>query len=483
MDSNSLLVSLPLIIVAGSGTLLLLIDLFVPDDRKWVTAFLSTLGMAVALGFAIADFGSQVTAFGGMLVGDPFASFLQIIFLVSGILGILLAYDYLKRMGLERGEYYTLLMFTVSGMMLMAMAGDLIIVFLALELLSIPLYILSGFARPDPESEESAMKYFLMGAFSSAFLVYGIAMIYGASGTTQLAAIVAAVQAGAVHNTLFLAGVGLLVVGLAFKVAAVPFHMWTPDVYQGAPSSIVAFMTVGAKAGGFAALLRLMIIGFPSVADAWGPVLLWVAALTMIWGNVAAVVQSNVKRMLAYSSIAHAGYIMMALPAATVAGVAPEAVSAALFYLFAYMATNLGAWGVVMAVEKREGRGQEISDLSGLASRHPLLAAGMAVFTFSLIGVPPTLGFVGKFYLFRAAVHANLIGLAIIGVLTSLVSAYYYLRVVVVMYMKTGEETVRSEFWLNGVVGLTALTTLVLGIMPAPLFNLASRAVLMVFGS
>ena len=483
MDSNSLLVSLPLIIVAGSGTLLLLIDLFVPDDRKWVTAFLSTLGMAVALGFAIADFGSQATAFGGMLVGDPFASFLQIIFLVSGILGILLAYDYLKRMGLERGEYYTLLMFTVSGMMLMAMAGDLIIVFLALELLSIPLYILSGFARPDPESEESAMKYFLMGAFSSAFLVYGIAMIYGASGTTQLAAIVAAVQAGAVHNTLFLAGVGLLVVGLAFKVAAVPFHMWTPDVYQGAPSSIVAFMTVGAKAGGFAALLRLMIIGFPSVADAWGPVLLWVAALTMIWGNVAAVVQSNVKRMLAYSSIAHAGYIMMALPAATVAGVAPEAVSAALFYLFAYMATNLGAWGVVMAVEKREGRGQEISDLSGLASRHPLLAAGMAVFMFSLIGVPPTLGFVGKFYLFRAAVHANLIGLAIIGVLTSLVSAYYYLRVVVVMYMKTGEETVRSEFWLNGVVGLTALTTLVLGIMPAPLFNLASRAVLMVFGS
>lgn len=483
MDSNSLLVSLPLLIVAGSATLLLLIDLFIPDDRKWITAFLAVLGMAVALGFVVADFGSQVMVFGGMLVGDPFASFLQIIFLVSGILGILLAYDYLKRMNLERGEYYTLLMFTVSGMMLMAMAGDLIIVFLALELLSIPLYILSGFARPAPESEESAMKYFLMGAFSSAFLVYGIALVYGAAGTTELAAIVAAVKAGAVHQTLFLAGVGLLMVGLAFKVAAVPFHMWTPDVYHGAPSSIVAFMTVGAKAGGFAALLRLMIIGFPSVAGAWGPILLWVAALTMIWGNVAAVVQSNVKRMLAYSSIAHAGYIMMALPAATVAGIAPEAVSAALFYLFAYMATNLGAWGVVMAVEKREGRGQEISDLSGLASRHPLLAAGMAVFMFSLIGVPPTLGFVGKFYLFRVAVHANLIGLAIIGVLTSLVSAYYYLRVVVVMYMRPGEEKVRSEFWLNGVVGLTALTTLVLGIIPAPLFNLASRAVLMVFGS
>jgi NADH-quinone oxidoreductase subunit N len=242
-------------------------------------------------------------------------------------------------------------------------------------------------------------------------------------------------------------------------------------------------MTVGAKAGGFAALLRFFVAGFPAMSAAWGPVLIGMSALTMIWGNVAALAQSNIKRMLAYSSIAHAGYIMMVLPAAVHGNLATTAVSSALFYLFAYMATNLGAWGVVLAVEKSGGQGNAIEDLAGLAGRHPLLAFAMAVFMFSLIGVPPTLGFVGKYYLFQTAVNANLIGLAIIGVLTSLVSAYYYLRVVVVMYMKTGDVRPRSEFWLNGVVGLTTAVTLLLGILPSPLFDLAARSVLMMFGT
>jgi len=482
MISQSILFSAPLIIVAGWGTILLAIDLFV-SRRRWITPLLAALGLVAAMVVVLFQFGGQAELFNGMLIQDAFGSFLQLIFLLTAVLGIALAYDYLKRLGLDKGEYYTLLMFTVSGMMLMAMAGDLIIVFLALELLSFPLYILSGFARPAPASEESAMKYFLLGAFSSGFVLYGIALVYGAAQTTQLNGLATILQSGGYPHGLMLAGVGLILVGLAFKVAAVPFHMWTPDVYQGAPSSIVAFMTVGAKAGGFAALLRFFVVGFPALSASWAPVLVGISALTMIWGNVAAVAQSNIKRMLAYSSIAHAGYILMVLPATAKGGLASIAVSSALFYLFAYMATNLGAWGVVLAVEKRDGEGGAIDDFAGLASRHRLLAFAMAVFMFSLIGVPPTLGFVGKYYIFQTAVHANLIGLALIGVLTSLVSAYYYLRVVVVMYMKSGEVQPRSELWLNGTVGLAALVTLVLGIVPAPLFDFASRSVLMLFGS
>jgi NADH-quinone oxidoreductase subunit N len=482
MVTQSMLFSAPLMIVAGWGTLLLGIDLFV-SRRRWITPLLAALGLVAALVVVLLQFGDQAQLFNGMLIHDTFGSFLQMIFLLTAILGIALAYDYLKRLGIDKGEYYTLLMFTASGMMLMAMAGDLIIVFLALELLSFPLYILSGFARPAPESEESAMKYFLLGAFSSGFVLYGIALIYGAAHITRLDVLATVLASGAYPHGLMLGGIALVLVGLAFKVAAVPFHMWTPDVYEGAPSSIVAFMTVGAKAGGFAAMLRFFVVGFPAVSSTWVPVMIGLSALTMIWGNVAAVAQSNIKRMLAYSSIAHAGYILMTLPAAMQGGLAPAAVSSALFYLFAYMATNLGAWGVVLAVEKREGQGGAIDDFAGLASRHPLLAFAMAIFMFSLIGVPPTLGFVGKYYIFLTAVHANLIGLALIGVATSLVSAYYYLRVVVVMYMKSGDVQPRSELWLNGAVGLTAAVTLLLGILPSPLFNLASRSVLMLFGS
>jgi NADH-quinone oxidoreductase subunit N len=483
MISQSILFSAPLLIVAGWGTILLVVDLFTSRRLSWLTPLLAALGLLVSLVVVLLQFGGRAELFDGMLIQDAFGSYLEMIFLITAVLGIALAYDYLKRMGLNKGEYYTLLMFTVSGMMLMATAGDLIIVFLALELLSFPLYILSGFARPAAESEESAMKYFLLGAFSSGFVLYGIALVYGATQTTRLSNLVSILQSGTYTHGLMLGGVALILVGLAFKVAAVPFHMWTPDVYQGAPSSIVAFMSVGAKAGGFAALLRVFVVGFPALSAAWSPVLIGLSALTMIWGNVAAVAQSNIKRMLAYSSIAHAGYILMALPSAMQGGLAAAGVSSALFYLFAYMAANLGAWGVVLAVEKRDGEGGAIEDLAGLASRHPLLAFAMAVFMFSLIGVPPTLGFVGKYYLFLTAVHANLIGLALIGVLTSLVSAYYYLRVVIVMYMRSGEVEPRSDLWLNGTVGLAAVITLVIGILPSPLFDLASRSVLLLFGS
>jgi len=262
-------------------------------------------------------------------------------------------------------------------------------------------------------------------------------------------------------------------------VAAVPFHMWIPDVYHGAPSAVVAFMSVGAKAGGFAALLRVFVAAFPDLAASWGELAMWISALTMTWGNVAAIAQSNIKRMLAYSSIAHAGYILMVLPAAAQARVAPAGISAALFYLLAYLVSNLGAWAVVIAVEKAEGGGLAIEDYAGLARRRPGLALAMALFMLSLTGLPPTVGFIGKFFVFRAALDAGLVWLALVGVLTSLVSAYYYLRVVVMMYMRSGDPETRSEGWLNLAVALTAIGTFLLGVLPGPLLSMAARAGLM----
>ncbi len=276
--------------------------------------------------------------------------------------------------------------------------------------------------------------------------------------------------------TLLIIAVPMLLVGLGFKVGAVPFHMWIPDVYEGAPSAAVAFMSVGAKVGGFAALLRIFVAALPELALAWGPVVVAVSAATMIWGNVAAIAQSNIKRMLAYSSISHAGFILMALAAASDPTVADKAVSAALFYLFAYLFTNLGAWAVVLAMERSVGRGLRIEDYAGLGRRRPALALAMAIFMLSLIGGPPTAGFIGKFLVFGVTIEAGLIGLAIVGVVTSLISAYYYLRVVVMMYMRTGDPESRSEGWLNRTVGLTALATFLLGILPGPILILAGSS-------
>jgi NADH-quinone oxidoreductase subunit N len=473
---EDLLSILPLLIVAGWATILLIVDLFIPDDRKGVTAGLAALGLMAAVVVVILNFGQSRSLFGGMLLLDGFSSFLQVLFLGAGLVAIAQAFDYLRRREIERGEYYTLLMFSISGMMLMSMAGDLIVIFISLELLSIPLYILSGFARPQPVSEEAALKYFILGAFASGFMVYGIALIFGATVTTSLAGVFSVIAGAATIPTLALVGGALLIVGLGFKVAAVPFHMWTPDVYVGAPSSVTAFMSVGAKAGGFAALLRILVAAFPAAAATWGPVTMWIAALTMTWGNVAAIAQSNIKRMLAYSSIAHAGYIFMAVPAAAVPEVAGEAIRGALFYLMAYAITNLGAWGVVLAMEKSEGAGLEIDDYGGLGKRRPVLAAAMALFMLSFTGVPPTVGFIGKFYLFRAAIDANLIWLALVGVITSLISAYYYLRVVVVMYMRPGEPETQTEPLLNSTVWFAALGTFIFGVLPGPLLALARQA-------
>jgi NADH-quinone oxidoreductase subunit N len=493
MTSTDLVALLPILILAGYGCLLMLVDLFIPDDRKRWTAWLAFLGLALAAASLVFwPAGGQIIAFNGMLIADGYSVFLNIIFLLSAGLTILLALNYLPRAGLDRGEFYFLLLFTVTGMMLMAQAADLIVVFLALELLSIPLYILSAFARPRAASEEAGLKYFLLGAFASAFLVYGIALVYGATGTTNLSQVFASVAAGRAAAPLLAIGSGLVLVGLGFKVAVVPFHMWTPDVYDGAPSVVTAFMSVGAKAGGFAALLRVFLVAFPGLATEWVVVAAVISALTMTLGNFAAIAQSNIKRMLAYSSIAHAGYILMGLVAASSPNstLRTFSVGACLFYLLAYALTNLGTWAVVMAVERAEGAlapagapaaaggGLSLNDYAGLAARRPGLALAMAIFMLSLTGLPPTVGFVAKFYVFRATLDAGYLWLALVGVLTSLVSAYYYLRIVVNMYMREGEGLALSRPVLNLAVGATALATFIFGILPGPLMRLATNALM-----
>ena len=479
--ASNLSAIMPINIVIAWACVLLLVNFVIPKERKGLTALLAALGLVVAMGFAIAQTGSETVAFSGMVIVDGFAIFLTLLFLGSGLVGIALAYDYLKEMGIDRGEYYVLLMFSISGMMLMALAADLIVVFLALELLSIPLYVLAGFARPRQESEEAAIKYFLLGAFSSGFVVYGVALVFGATGSTGLAEIVKALNAGSTDLALLGIGAALILIGLGFKVAAVPFHMWTPDVYQGAPSAVTAFMAVGAKAGGFAALMRIFVSALPALAVDFTLVLWGIAALTMFLGNIVAIAQGNIKRMLAYSSIAHAGYILMALVPLGQGDVAGDAVAAALFYLLAYAFTNFAAWAVVIAMEKTEGRGLALSDYAGMGRKYPALAAIMTVAMLSFTGVPPTLGFVGKLYLFRSVIEGGFYGLALIGVLTSLVSAYYYLRVVVIMYMQEGEPVARRDPWLYLTAAATGVCTVALSIFSVPLFTWASQAMLKLY--
>ncbi len=471
----------PLIIIIIWACVLLLADLFIPKDKKAWTAILAATGMLVAIGFSIAQTGMDSEAFGGMLAIDGFSQFLTILVLGSGLVAVMLSYDYLTRLGIQRGEYYVLLMFSISGMMLMAMAADLIVIFLALELLSIPLYVLAGFARPRTDSEEAAIKYFLLGAFASGFVVYGVAIVFGATGYTGLNDILQTIQSGAVDISLLAIGAALVLVGLGFKVAAVPFHMWTPDVYQGAPSSVTAFMAVGAKVGGFAALMRIFVTSLGILAVDFTTVLWGLAALTMILGNFVAIAQKNIKRMLAYSSIAQAGYILMGLVPYGQERVIGDAIAAALLYLIAYAFMSFAAWAVVITMEKAEGKGLELSDYAGLGRKYPVLAVIMTISMLSFTGIPPTLGFIGKFYLFRSVVDGGFIGLAIIGVLTSLVSAYYYLRVVIYMYMQDGEPVAQRDNWVYLTAGLTGVGMIVFGIFSLPLLTWAYQAALSAF--
>ena len=492
MTQTDLLTLLPLIVLTVWACALLIVDLFIPKGSKGWTAALAAVGLVLTMFVGLRQGNAGFVGFNNMVVRDGFSSFLNVLFVVIGLLGVATGYGYIRRMNIERGEYFPLMLFSIVGMMLMSQATDLIVVFLALELLSIPLYVMAAFAYPRTDSEEAGIKYFLLGAFSTGFVVYGIALTFGATGSTSISGIVAAITsnvAGAgpnsvpfTYNPLLLTiGAALILIGFGFKTAIVPFHMWTPDVYQGAPTSVTAFMAAGAKTAGFAALLRVFATAFPALAGDLTPVLVVLSGLTMILGNVAAIAQTDIKRMLAYSSIGQAGYILMAFVPFGNAEVRAVSVAAGLFYLVAYTLASFGAWGVVIALEKADGSGLKIADYAGLSRKAPLLAASMAVFMLSFIGLPPTLGLVGKFYLFRAVMQGGFYPLAVIGVLTSLISAFYYLRVVVTMYMQDGEPQVTREGWLAFTIGSMAVATVLLSFVPQYLFDWASQAILKIF--
>ncbi len=437
-------------------------------DKPVLSYWVSLLGVGVSLALSFGHLGAGIPVFGGMLLQGGFAGYCNLIFLSSAFLTILLSRGYLERMECHRGEFYILILFSTVGMMLMAGALNLITVFLGIELMSVSLYVLAGFMRKKVRSNESALKYFLLGAFATGFLLYGIALIYGTSGTTDLVAI-SKLFPQLSHNPIFLVGCGLLVVAFSFKIAAVPFHMWAPDVYEGAPTTVSGFMSTGAKAAAFATFLLVFVRVFDIAGTSLSQVIAVIAAASMIVGNVTAVAQTNVKRMLAYSSIAHAGYMLSGIAAANV-----EGETGILFYLLAYTFVNVGAFGIVSIMERQDDKKLNFEDYEGLSARRPALAVLMTIFMFSLAGIPPFAGFFGKYYVFLAAVKANLTWLAILGVLTSLISVYYYLRLVVLMYFREGDADLDHSVPRRSMIALAiaAISIVVLGLYPSLIVDL-----------
>src|SRR5215510_8911712 len=464
---------LPSLIVLGAGLLVLLLDLLPPRTKDHLGG-VALAGLVGALLSAIPLWNRDARAFRDMVLLDNYALFFNIVICYASALAVLLSLDYLRRNGVESGEYYALVLFSTSGMMLLASAGDLLVVFLGIELMSLSLYVLAGLFKLRLASGEASMKYFLLGAFATGFLLYGIALIYGATGSTNFDRIAAA-AATRPRDALVTIGLGLLLVGFGFKISSVPFHMWAPDVYEGAPTSVTALIATGSKAAAFAALIRVLTVALRAAQPDWS-VLLWaVAAVTMTAGNVIAIAQSNLKRMLAYSSIAHVGYMLVGLVAGGVSGA-----GSVLFYLLTYTFTTAGAFGVITLCERARGEAVEVADYAGLARRHPVLAAVLGLFLLSLIGIPPLAGFVGKFYVFGAAVRGGYIWLAVIGVLNSAAAAYYYLRIIIYMYMREPEgaaTTYASSFAGGLALAIALLAIVLLGVMPAPFVDLAQAAV------
>lgn len=477
---------LPVLITSGVGMLVLVVDaVFRIRSRAQVHAAISLLaliasGICAALEWGrIGDRGTRL-ALSGMVADDRLSVFFTLLFCTAAGLAVLVSESYLRREQIEKGEYFALILLCTSGMILMAQAADLVAVFIALELLSISLYILAGFARERLGPQESAMKYFLLGAFSSAFFLYGIALTYGATGTTQLNAIGSFLARNPILESrgVLVAGFAMLLVGLCFKVAAVPFHMWTPDVYQGAPTPVTGFMAAGAKAAGFAAILRVFVFSLQSERVDWQPVVWAVAVLTMIVGASVAIVQSDVKRMMAYSSISHAGYVMVGVSAAGAVNASTRGVEGALFYLLTYTFMVIGAFGVIGAVSREGDSRTLLSDYSGLARANPLLAGLLTLFMLGMAGFPLTSGFVAKFEVFGAAVDSRQYALAAVGMVTSVIAAFFYLRVILVMYMPAEGEVERVSMpgSLATAVMISAVFTLLLGILPGGVIDFARDA-------
>jgi NADH-quinone oxidoreductase subunit N len=468
---------LPEIILTVTGTLLMVIEPVA--GRRWSKMYghISILGLAAALAAAVFAYQTPGPAFSGMLMADGFAAFFRVLVIGVGILTVLASYRYLEREGVDTGEYYALILFSVTGQCVMVTASDLIMIFIGLEISSIATYVLAGYLRDDKRANEASLKYFLLGSFATAFLLYGIAWIYGLTGSTNLAAIRGVLSSRDIAPSAMLVGfsTALMFVGLGFKVSSAPFQIWAPDVYQGSPTPVTAFMSAGPKAAAFAVFLRIFMTAFEPMGSGWEP-LVWLSALlSMTIGNFAALTQSNIKRLLAYSSIAHAGYVLVAIAARSQTGTA-----AAMFYLAAYALMNIGAFAVVAHLSGKGERFVSVDDFAGLAARQPFTAALLSVFLLSLIGVPLTGGFFGKFYIFRAALQSNLIWLTVLGLLNSAVAAYYYLRILVVMYMREPSEAATNAEPLHAgmklALVLPAVGTFVLGIFPSLILEFAGKS-------
>ena len=450
---------------------MLIADVMLPRGSRllaWITV--AVLG---ATALSLTPFvGVDVEIAGGLMAIDAFALFFKVVFIIAAILTVLMSVRYLEIEGASPGEYYFLILCSTLGMMIMASGIDLITSFIGLETMAVSFYILAGFIKPNQRSNEAAVKYFLLGAFSLGILLYGMSLMYGLSGTTNFHDM-AAVFTGRSREPLLVLAVILVVAGMGFKVAAVPFHMWAPDVYEGAPTPVTAFLSVGSKAASFAMLMRIFVEALPSMMSDWQLLFEVLAIVTMTVGNLAALTQSNLKRMLAYSSIAHAGYLLIGIVAGT-----PRGIAAMMIYLLVYTFMQLGAFAIIVLMRRKDLVGDELKDMSGLAFRSPMAAFAMLLFMLSLGGIPPTAGFMGKLWLFGAAIDSGYVALAVIGVLNSAVSLYYYVRIVVFMYLKqetTGSEPIASPA-LAFTVAVAVAATLVLGVYPRVLFEIAETS-------
>src|SRR5437870_2332917 len=458
------------------GMFLLIFDLLIPDKRK--------LGLIALAGIAISGFflykatGIELSAYGGVLAVDQFANFFKLIFLVAAALSIALSLKYLDIERENHGEYYALILFATTGMMFMAGAVDLVTLYIGLETMAIATYILVGFLRSNQRSNEASMKYFLLGAFSSGILLYGMSLLYGLSGSTRFVDIAEALSRRPLTDPISMMAMITLSAGMFFKVAAVPFHQWTPDAYEGAPTSITAFMSVAVKAASFAMMVRIFMIAIYPLRPQWIAIMAAVSVLTMTIGNIAAITQSNVKRLLAYSSISHAGYILIGFIAGNATGL-----TAVGLYLLIYTFTNIGVWTVIVALRRKDVIGEHIDDMAGLYFKHPGAAVLMLIFLLSLAGIPPTAGFIGKYYLFAAAIETGHNVLAVIAVLNAAISLYFYFRIVVSMFMRDATEKTGLTYapGLTMTLAIATVFTLLIGIYPDPFIAMARHAVVLGF--
>jgi len=469
----------PMACVTAAGIAAMVAEAFRNPGERMPIAGLGVVGLVGAAIASIFLWNHNASSF-DVVSADNFGLFVTGILIVVGLLSLAISGPTIDRENLPRGEYYALMLFATAGMMLMATASDLLVIFLALEVLSLAVYVLTGIRRDSAQATEAAFKYFLLGAFSSAFFLYGIAFTYGLTGSTRLDRIGSLMSAQSASPTAMqLLAIGLVIVGFAFKVAAVPFHMWTPDAYEGAPPAVTGFMSTGVKAAAFAAFVRVFLSAFEPLRGTWSEVIWVIAAATMIVGTVVGVAQSNVKRMLSYSSIAHGGYLLIGLLAGNDVGK-----SAMLFYLLTYAITNIGAFGVIALLETADRPSDRVRDYAGLWNDHPALAALMTIFLLSLGGFPPMAGFIAKWYIFTSAIKAGYTGLAIIGVLTSVVSVFFYLRIVVMMYM-TPRETPRVVPAVPAVAGgalvVSAVLIFYLGILPSRVIDWAASSIATIF--